>query len=84
MAPETHPTIRCPICLEPHSPRDMLQGELVRPPIVELIRKTNPEWGPPQPICLSCRSRARTEYVARVLEEQRGDLTRLDAEVIRS
>ncbi|HEV2054928.1 MAG TPA: DUF1003 domain-containing protein [Methylomirabilota bacterium] len=84
MAPETRPTVRCPICRELHNPRDMLQGELVRPPIVELIRKTCPEWGPEQPICFSCMSRSRTEYVARVLEEQRGDLSRLNVETLRS
>jgi hypothetical protein len=62
----------------------MLQGELVRPHIVELIRKASPGWGPEEPICFSCMSRARTEYVARVLEEQRGDLSRLDADVLRT
>jgi uncharacterized membrane protein len=84
MAPETRPMIRCPICRELHRPRDMLRGELVRPPIVELIRKTCPEWGPEQPICFSCMSRSRTEYVARVLEEQQGDFSRLSAETLRS
>jgi len=84
MAPETRPTVRCPICSELHSPREMLQGELVRPPFIELIRKTSPAWGPEEPICFSCMSRARTEFVARVLEEQRGDLSRLDAEVLRT
>lgn len=84
MASETRPTVRCPICRAFHSPRDMLQGELVRPPIAELIRKANPEWHPDKPICFACLSRARTEYVARVLEEQRGDLSRLDAEVLRT
>ena len=84
MAPETHPTTRCPICLEPHSPRQMLQGELVRPAIVDLIRKASPGWSPEMSICFSCMSRARTDYVARVLEEQRGELSRLDGEVLRS
>lgn len=84
MAPETRPTVRCPICRELHSPREMLHGELVRPPIVELIRKASPGWGPEEPICFSCMGRARTEYIAHVLEEQRGDLSRLDAEVLRT
>jgi uncharacterized membrane protein len=62
----------------------MLRGDTVRPLVVELIRKTCPEWGPEQPICFSCMSRSRTEYVARVLEEQRADRSQIDAEVRRS
>ena len=84
MATEARLTARCPICGELHHPRDIFRGEIVRPPVVELIRKSSPEWGPEQPICLSCLNRSRTEYVAHVLEEQRGELSSLDAEVLRS
>jgi uncharacterized membrane protein len=84
MASESRPTVRCPICRELHYPQDILRGDTVRPLVVELIRKTSPEWGPEQPICFSCMSRSRTEYVARVLEEQRGDLSRLNVETLRS
>ncbi|MDO8477032.1 MAG: DUF1003 domain-containing protein [Candidatus Rokubacteria bacterium] len=84
MASEPRPTVRCPICRELHYPQDILRGDTVRPLVVELIRKTRPEWGPEQPICFSCMSRSRTEYVARVLEEQRGDLSQIDAETLRS
>ena len=84
MASEPRPMVRCPICREFHDPQDILRGDTVRPLVVELIRKTSPEWGPEQPICFSCMSRSRTEYVARVLEEQRGDFSRLNAETLRS
>ena len=84
MASEPRPTVRCPICRELHSPQDMLRGDTVRPLVVELIRKTRPEWDPEQAICFSCMSRSRTEYVARVLEEQRGDRSQIDAEALRS
>lgn len=84
MASEPRPTVRCPICRELHNPQDILRGDTVRPLVVELIRKSCPDWGPEQPICFSCMSRSRTEYVARVLEEQRGDLSRLNAETLRS
>lgn len=62
----------------------MVQGELARPVIIEMIRKASPAWSPGEAICFSCLSRARTEYIARVLEEQRGNLSRLDAEVLRT
>src|ERR1700675_86633 len=84
MASEPRATVRCPICHELHDPQDIVRGDTARPLVVELIRKTSPEWGPEQPICFSCMSRSRTEYVARVLEEQRGNFSRLDAETLPS
>ena len=84
MAHETRAMVRCPVCDELHNPRDILRGDVARPPVIELIRKARPAWGPEQPICLSCLHRSRAEYVARVLEDQRGALSQLDAAVLRS
>jgi uncharacterized membrane protein len=84
MATDARRTVTCPVCGQSHYPRDILRGELARPPVVDLIRKTAPDWSPEQPICLSCLNRSRAEYVAQVLEEQRGEISELDAEVVRS
>ena len=84
MAGEAKRTTVCPVCGESHYARDILRGELARPPVVELIRKTAPNWTPDQPICLSCLNRSRAEYVAHVLEEQRGEISQIDEQVLRS
>ncbi len=74
----------CPVCGETRRPGELMSGDLVHGPVIELIRAARPDWAAPSPVCLHCLNRFRAEYVSRALEEQRGELSALDEEVIRS
>ncbi len=61
-----------------------MHGELIHGPVLEVILKKRPEWSSQDVICLSCLDHFRAEYVEDVLESQKGDLSALEDEVIKS
>lgn len=77
-------TVTCPVCREQRPLSEMMHGELVHGPVVELIQKKHPEWSPLDKACLACLNRFRTEYVEDVLEMERGELSSLEDEVVES
>jgi uncharacterized membrane protein len=76
--------IPCQICHEPRRPSEVLPAELVRTSIVETIRKTRPEWAPHGFICLQDLNRFRAEHVEDLLATEKGELSTLEEEVVRS
>ena len=62
----------------------MISGELIRPPVAELIQKRRPDWTVEQMLCPDCLNLFRSEYVEDILEEEKGELSRLDLEVVQS
>ena len=74
----------CPICHEQKPMSEAMHGELVRGHVIELIQKQHPDWSPQNLACLSCLNRFRVEYVEDVLEAEKGDLSRLETELIES
>ncbi len=84
MAKANQKTISCPICGKSKRPSEMIAGDLVREPIVELIKEENPEWTPKEAICLDDLNRFRSEYVEDVLEEDKGELSTLEKDVLNS
>jgi uncharacterized membrane protein len=81
--PEAHPD-RCPLCGTPLPGTELLHGEMVRPSIRDLIRRAHPDWSQESVVCFSCLNRFRAEYVEDVLESERGELSSLDRDVLRS
>jgi uncharacterized membrane protein len=77
-------TVVCQICGEQKKRSEVLPGELVRDPIVSIIRRKYPEWSPSGFICLSDLNHFRAEYVQEVLETDRGELSALETAVVRS
>lgn len=76
--------VLCQICKEEKRLNEVLPGELVRTPVVELIRKKYPEWSSKGFICLADLNHFRTEYVQDVLEAEQGEMSALEEEVVRS
>ncbi|MGH7807033.1 MAG: DUF1003 domain-containing protein [Thermodesulfobacteriota bacterium] len=76
--------VLCQICKEEKRLSEVLPGELVRTPVVELIRKKYPEWSSKGFICLTDLNHFRTEYVQDVLEAEQGEMSALEQEVVRS
>jgi uncharacterized membrane protein len=77
-------TIVCDICNKPKRVSDILSGELVHGPVVELIRKAHPGWSAAGHICFADLNHFRAEYVEDVLESEKGALSELDTEVVKS
>ena len=84
MAGTEQQAVTCQICKQPKQRAEVLPGELVRPAVVELIRKSHPDWSPAGYICTDDLNRFRAEYVQDVLETERGELSDLETEVVRS
>jgi len=77
-------TLVCEICKRPKSPLDGMIAELIRPSLLEFIKKRLPDWDGKGFICLDDLGRFRKEYVKDVLEDELGELSALDQEVIES
>lgn len=84
MAGKQDEIVLCQICKEEKRLSEVLPAELVRTPVVELIRKKYPEWSSKGFICLADLNHFRTEYVQEVLEAEQGEMSALEQEVVRS
>jgi uncharacterized membrane protein len=84
MARKQQETVLCQICGKQKKMSEVMPAELVREPLVEIIRKTHPDWSSSGFICLADLGRFRTEYVKGVLETEKGELSALEEEVMRS
>lgn len=76
--------VQCFHCRRSFPLDSMISGELIRPPVAELIQKRRPDWTVEQMLCSDCLNLFRSEYVEDILEEEKGELSRLDLEVVQS
>jgi uncharacterized membrane protein len=74
----------CQVCKKPKSPHDGMLAELIRPSLVEFIKKSVPDWDGTGFICLDDLGEFRKDYVKEVLQDEIGELSTLDQEVIES
>src|SRR5438034_5092405 len=74
----------CQICKKHKSPHGGMLAELIRPSLLEFIKKRMPDWDGNGFICLEDLGKFRKEYVKDVLEDELGELSALDNEVIQS
>jgi len=74
----------CQICKKTKSPHDGMIAELIRPSLLEFIKKRMPDFDGKDFICLEDLGKFRKEYVKDVLEDELGELSTLDNEVIES
>src|SRR5437870_9247476 len=79
--PATH---ICQVCKKPRSPHEGQIAELIRPSLLEFIRKRVPELDGKGFICLDDLGEFRKDYVKEVLQDEIGELSTLDHEVIES
>jgi uncharacterized membrane protein len=84
MEKDKEKTVNCQVCKQGKTMDEVRYGELVRPSIVETIRKRYPDWSDSGYICLDDLNQFRAEYVEDVLEEDKGELSLLESEVVRS
>jgi len=77
-------TVICQVCKKTKSPHDGMIAELIRPSLAEFIKKSVPEWDDNGFVCLDDLGEFRKEYVKEVLQDEIGELSTLDNEVIES
>jgi uncharacterized membrane protein len=81
---ESHATFTCPVCGQQRPRRTAVHGEMVRPAVAELVAREHTGWSTGDVICTECLNHYRAEYVEDVLETGRGELSRLDEDVVES
>ena len=84
MSKTEHTPLVCQICKKTKSPNDGMIAELVRPSLLEFINKGAPGLDPKGFICHEDLGEFRKDYVKEVLEDEIGELTALDQEVVES
>jgi uncharacterized membrane protein len=77
-------TVLCQICKKQKKVSEVVLGELIHEPLVKTIRKEYPDWSPNGFICLPDLNHFRAEHVQEILEEDRGELSELEKEVVKS
>jgi uncharacterized membrane protein len=74
----------CAICGKSFPARNVVSGEIIRNGIAAEILKTYPEWSPENFICRVDLAKLRAKYVHSLLESEKGELSSLERDVMRS
>jgi len=74
----------CDVCKKSKSPHNGMFAELIRPSLLEFIKKKVPGLDSKAFICFEDLGNFRKDYVKEVLEDEIGELSALDNEVIQS
>ena len=74
----------CSVCGKDVPARDAVRLDIVRPTIIEQVREECPDLPADGFICRHDLDRYRSAYVSELLARERGELTRLDEDVVKS
>ncbi len=74
----------CIICGKEKPVRDVTQLDVVRPSLFDQIKAVHPELPAEGYFCSDDLDRFRSRYVSELLGQQRGELTKLEQEVVQS
>ena len=74
----------CQICQRAKTPQEGTIGEVIRPSLSDFIRKKESRWDGKGFICFDDLGKLRRDYVKEVLEDEIGELSTLDQEVVES
>jgi uncharacterized membrane protein len=75
---------RCVICGKEKPARDVTSIDVVRPSLLDRIRADHPDLPSEGYICEDDLDRFRSRYVAEMLGDERGELTKLEQDVVQS
>ena len=84
MAKKPVETFLCQICKGQKKLSEVIPAELIHEPIVGTIHKTHPDWSSSGFICITDLNEFRAQYVKDVLEMEKGELSTLEEQVIKS
>jgi len=74
----------CSVCGHELPVREIVRLDVVRPAMIERIRQEKPDLPADGFICRADLDRFRSSYVSQLLTRERGELTRLEHEVVKS
>src|SRR5215475_15195236 len=74
----------CTVCGREVPARESVRLDVVRPKIIERIREEKPDLPAQGFICRGDLDRFRSSYVSQLLTRERGELTRLEQDVVQS
>jgi uncharacterized membrane protein len=77
-------TFTCRVCGKVRRLREGMVEDALHSPTAELLRRRIPDWAPADRLCFACAAGLRADYVQESLERDRGELSDLEAEVVRS
>ena len=72
----------CQICGRDQSKTEILSAFVIRPAVSELIKTSVPNWNPEGFICRDDLRKFRNEYLFKIMEDEKGELTSLEKDVI--
>ena len=75
---------KCQICGRDKGMREMMPAAMIRSSVLDLIRQEYPGVGGDGYICLEDLNRFRTKYIENMIEVDKGEISRLEADVVRS
>jgi len=84
MSKTVTPPLVCQVCKKPKSPNSGMIAELIRPSLLEFIKKKLPDLDSNGFICFDDLGEFRKDYIKEVLEDEIGELSALDQEVVES
>ncbi len=76
--------IPCSICNNFYAVKDTVPGILLRDSITRIIKEKFSEWSKKSYICKIDLNKYRGEYIRRILESEKGELTSIDQKVLSS
>jgi len=77
-------TVVCQICGKQKNQTEAIRAASVRTEIAEIISRSIPGWSPDGYICHEDLHNFRTKYVHSLLESEKGELTKLEQEVLQN
>lgn len=83
-APRRRAPLVCGVCGQQKSRAAMVPFDLIRPGITELVRAAHPNVTAEDYICQDDLARYRAAYVGKMLSAERGELSKLEREVVES
>lgn len=72
----------CQICNRDKSKVEILSAVVVRPAVVKVILESFPHWDSKGFICRDDLRKYRNAYLFRIMEDEKGELTKLETDVI--
>ncbi|MGD0857470.1 MAG: DUF1003 domain-containing protein [Dehalococcoidia bacterium] len=77
-------TVVCQICKEHKRHNEVIPFESIHGPLAERIKEMHPDSSPSGFVCISDLNKYRSNYVRDILEKDKGELTTLDEQVMKS
>lgn len=74
----------CQICGRKYPVVDLVSARTVREVVVDVVKKSHPDWSEDGFICVDDLNGFRYEYVRSLIETEKGELSDLDKEVLES